>query len=228
MSDAPWFDEAEKFVGLKEIHGSKHEAKILKFFADSGHPEITDDETAWCAAFVGAMLARTGYKNTGSLAARSYEKFGARLNEPKPGCIVVMKRGNSSWQGHVTFFVRKTKTGKIVCRGGNQNDAVTEAQFSPDTVIAYRWPTEKVKSITTSKIAQGATVTATAETADAGLQINDAIEKATQAKDAAQGLGLTDVISHLAMNPRFWIAVAIIAVSVGVIYWRWRDHGRST
>ena len=45
--------------------------------------------------------------------------------------------------------------------------------------------------------------TGAVETADAGIQINDAIDKANQAKDAAQGLGLTDVISHLASNRRF-------------------------
>ena len=224
---APWFDEAGKYLGLKEISGSKHAPEILRFFADSGHPEITNDETAWCAAFVGAMLARSGYKSTGALTARSYEKYGEKLSQPKPGCIVVMKRGNSTWQGHVAFFVKKLANGRIVCRGGNQSNKVNETSYPTDKVLAYRWPTERVKPLTKSKIARGAGTIGAATTADVGVQVNDAIDRATQAKDAADGLGLTGVISQLAHNPRFWVAVAVVLVCAGIIYWRWKDHGHA-
>lgn len=227
MSAAPWFDESAKYIGLKEIAGSRHEAEILRFFADSGHPEITNDETAWCAAFVGAMLVRSGYKGTGSLTARSYEKFGEKLSQPKPGCIVVMKRGNSSWQGHVTFFVKKLANGRILCRGGNQSNKVNEASYSTDKVLAYRWPVKRVKPLVKSKIAQSATAVGLTEAADAGFQVNDAIDKVAMAKDATDGLGLTDTLMQLAQNPRFWVAVAVVLVCAGIIYWRWRDHGNA-
>src|SRR4051812_38741545 len=80
------------------------------------------------------------------------------------------------------------------------------------------------KPITQSKIAKGGGVVIATEAADAGIQINDAIDKARQAKDVADGFGLTDVIVQLAHNPRFWIAVAIVLVGGAIIYWRWRDH----
>lgn len=82
------------------------------------------------------------------------------------------------------------------------------------------------KPIANSKIAQGGGVVIATETADVGVQINDALDKAKQAKDAADGLGLTDPLWHMAHNPRFLIAVGIIVVVGLIIYWRWRDHGR--
>jgi hypothetical protein len=82
------------------------------------------------------------------------------------------------------------------------------------------------KPIVKSKIAQGGGVVVATEAADAGVQINDAIDKARQAKDVADGFGVTDVIVQLAHNPRFWVAVVIVLVVGAIIYWRWRDHGK--
>lgn len=84
------------------------------------------------------------------------------------------------------------------------------------------------KSIAKSKITQGAGATGAIEAVDAGVQINDAIEKVGQAKETAESLGVMDYVSHLAQNPRFWIAVAIVLICAGIIYWRWRDHGRGS
>lgn len=41
-------------VGIKEIAGKDHNPLIVSMFADVGHPQIRDDETAWCAAVVAA------------------------------------------------------------------------------------------------------------------------------------------------------------------------------
>jgi uncharacterized protein (TIGR02594 family) len=225
MSDAPWLDRARKYVGLKEIIGSKHEKEIVRFFADAGHTEVHDDETAWCAAFVGAMLARAGFKSTKSLLARSYATFGVEDEDPKPGTIVVLKRGNSSWQGHVGFYVSGTKT-SVRILGGNQSNSVSIQSFPRSSVIAFRWPTEKIKPLRGSKIATGAATVGTAETVDAGLQVEDAISKARDVKDVAEGFGLTDIFMRLATNPRFWVAVVAVLICAAIVYWRWRDYGR--
>jgi hypothetical protein len=68
--DPAWLKNARELVGLKEIVESKHEPKVLEFFAEAGHPEIHSDEVAWCSAFANAMLRRAGYAGTGSSAAR--------------------------------------------------------------------------------------------------------------------------------------------------------------
>lgn len=138
-SEPTWLVPARKLVGLKEIVGSKHEAKVLEFFAEAGHPEIHNDETAWCAAFANAMLRRAGYAGTGALNARSFLTWGTKLDKPQPGCIVVFKRGNSGWQGHVAFFLAD-RGPKVEVLGGNQSNSVSIARYNKKDVLGYRWP----------------------------------------------------------------------------------------
>lgn len=225
MSGAPWFDQAEKYLGVHEVAGMSDNKEILSFFRDAGHPEITHDETAWCAAFVGAMLRRSGYKSTNALNARSYEHFGEELEEPRQGCIVVMSRG-SAWQGHVTFFDKFVGKNRMRCLGGNQSDSVCFSTFTTDRVLSYRWPTERIKPIGKSKIAQGATVAAGAEAVDAGVQTATVIEQVKSAKDTASDLGLMDYVPSIMQNPRILIAILVIAIMAGVIYWRWKEHSK--
>jgi uncharacterized protein (TIGR02594 family) len=115
--------------------------KVVKYFADSGHPEVSDDATAWCAAFVGAMLKRAGYEGTGSLAARSYLKWGepVEIGDAQAGDIAVIRRGTSAWQGHV-FFVHKVDEKKIWGVGGNQKDSVNISGYSREGILGIRRP----------------------------------------------------------------------------------------
>jgi uncharacterized protein (TIGR02594 family) len=140
MNEYPWFNLARKDVGIREIPGSKDNPKVLQYYKDAGHPEIVDDEVSWCAAFVGAMLHRCGYKNTQSLLARSYLKYGLTLQAPSKGCIVVFKRGSSTWQGHVTFFSHWARKDVLACLGGNQADGVNVSYYHVSNVLGYRWP----------------------------------------------------------------------------------------
>lgn len=115
--------------------------KVVAYFKDSGNPGVTDDETAWCAAFVGAMLKRAGIKGTGKLNARSYLDWGTPVDrkDAKPGDVVVFKRGNSSWQGHVAFFV-KDRGALIDVLGGNQSDAVNVKGYQAAALLGIRRP----------------------------------------------------------------------------------------
>lgn len=138
-TEPKWMANARQLVGLKEIVGSQHEKKVLEFFAEAGHPEIHNDETAWCAAFANAMLRRAGYAGTGSLAARSFLTWGEKLTTPRPGCVAVFKRGNSSWEGHVAFFVRDAGD-SIEVLGGNQSNSVSITRMPKSSLLGYRWP----------------------------------------------------------------------------------------
>ncbi len=117
------YELAQKEVGTVEWAKGDN-PKVLAYFKDAGHPEVSTDETAWCAAFVGAMLARSGVKPTGKLNARSYLDWGVPVDrkDAKPGDIVIFERG-TGWQGHVGFFVRD-EGALIKTLGGNQSDAV--------------------------------------------------------------------------------------------------------
>lgn len=144
--NSPWFTVANHFTGITETRGNVDNPQILEMFKLCGHGWVQDDETPWCAAFVGACLALSGYKNTGKLNARSYLDFGRRLDTPVKGCIVVFwRQGKNSKFGHVAFFEREEDE-KIVVFGGNQSAGDTEAvnskPYPKSRLLGYFWPTE--------------------------------------------------------------------------------------
>ena len=123
---------AETEIGTVEWKDGSN-PKVVAYFKDAGHPEVTDDQTAWCAAFVGAMLYRSGMAGTGMLNARSYLSWGEAVDrkDAQPGDIVILSRGNSTWQGHVGFFVRDNGS-TITVLGGNQANAVNRRAYRVD------------------------------------------------------------------------------------------------
>lgn len=134
-----WFTIAQTQLGIKEALGYKNNPEVQKYYEEAGAGKLPDS-VPWCAAFVGAMLHRAGFKGTGLLAARSYLLWGKKLDKPTHGCIVVFARGTSAWQGHVAFFVRTNANRSIRVLGGNQSDAVTYANYSTNRLLGYRWP----------------------------------------------------------------------------------------
>lgn len=122
MSDI--IDYAKSLEGTLEWKKGSN-PKIVQMFKDAGHPEVVNDDTAWCAAFVGHVLKHCGYTNSGSLLARSYLNYGTPVSvaDMQPGDVIIWSRGNSSWQGHVEFAL--AKQGMFVkVIGGNVQDQV--------------------------------------------------------------------------------------------------------
>jgi uncharacterized protein (TIGR02594 family) len=140
MTVPAWYALALGERGVKEAPGAGDSPGVRAYYHDAGHPEVKHDSVPWCAAFVGAMLARAKVKPSGSLSARSYLDWGVRLAAPRQGCVVVLKRGKG-WQGHVTFFDRE-ENGLYVCLGGNQSDKVGFAAYRKSLVLGLRWPAE--------------------------------------------------------------------------------------
>lgn len=139
MADPRWLVAARRYVGTKEVKGSKHNPLILKWWQAIRAP-FTDDETPWCAGFVGGCLEEVGIKSSRSAAARSYEKWGVGLSKPAIGCIVTFSRKGG---GHVGFCVGHTQT-TIAILGGNQRDQVNTTIYPKNgtalKVTSYRWP----------------------------------------------------------------------------------------
>lgn len=117
-----------------------HNPKVVKYFADVGHDWVKDDETAWCAAFLGAMLKKAGFDHTGKLNARSYLDWGFEvpLDQAKEGDVVVFSRGNpNGWQGHVGFYI--SHNGKdIRVLGGNQSNQVNISSYPRKRLLGVR------------------------------------------------------------------------------------------
>jgi len=137
------YELARTFIGTKEIVGRRHNPLVVQWFADVGHSWVSDDETPWCAAFVGSMLMRGGYRFTGKLNARSYadtpSNTKVKLADAQEGDIVVFERGNNGWSGHVAFFVKQTDK-SILCLGGNQDNAVNEKWYRKSRLIGVYRP----------------------------------------------------------------------------------------
>lgn len=144
-----WLSAARQQLGQSEIHGRKHNPRILQWWTAIRAP-FTDDETPWCAGFVGGMLESVGIKSSRSAAARSYLKWGMRITKPVVGCITVFERGPAN--GHVGFFVGKDARGNLRILGGNQGDAVNIKPFDPGRVLGYRWPTGEPMTFNTGDV----------------------------------------------------------------------------
>lgn len=138
FSEPPWLAAARRYLGTSEAPDSADNPVIAGFFRRATG-RAYPDSTAWCAAFVGACLAEAGLRGTGSLLARSYLDYGTPLSEPRPGCIVVLSRGRSAWQGHVGFYVGR-QNDRVAVLGGNQADRVSVAHYPAARVLGYRWP----------------------------------------------------------------------------------------
>lgn len=127
-------------IGVTEWKGTKHNPEIIEMFAEVGHSWVKDDETAWCAAFVGSILAKCGFQHTGALNARSYLDWGREISsrDVMPGDVVIFWRvSKDSWQGHVGFFVR-WEGDRIIVLGGNQDNKVGEDDYSTGQLLGFR------------------------------------------------------------------------------------------
>ncbi|MFA5984365.1 MAG: TIGR02594 family protein [Methylococcaceae bacterium] len=144
MTEPNWITEARKLIGVHEGVGNADNPIVVELFKDAGHPEIVHDSTAWCAAFIGAVLNRSGHKGNGSLWALDYAKWGQPLLTIALGAVVTKKRFNKKGQlvgGHVFFAVGWDKN-NVFGLGGNQSDTVSIVKYPRSVITAFRWPSD--------------------------------------------------------------------------------------
>lgn len=134
-----YLDLALSQVGIGEIEGVKDNPEILKYFNVLGFDGAKlKDETAWCSAYVNWVMKESCLDHTGKLNARSWLKIGEEITEPKIGDIVVFWReSESSWKGHVGFFISEVGDW-IYCLGGNQGNSVNISRYPKRRLLGYR------------------------------------------------------------------------------------------
>jgi len=99
----------------------------------------TDRNTLWCARFMNFVLERSGFKGTGSDAAKSFASYGHRVPGPRVGAIAVMTRGK--YGGHVGIISGIDEHGNpIVISGNNYGRKVGESTYSRSRIYAYVMP----------------------------------------------------------------------------------------
>ncbi|MEO5344224.1 MAG: TIGR02594 family protein [Gammaproteobacteria bacterium SHHR-1] len=176
--------------------------RVLAYYREAGVPQ-TNDEVPWCAAFVGAVLARCGVQGTGSLLARSYESWGTSvpLDQAQRGDVVMLSRGQP-WQGHVGFY-EGAAGGNVTLLGGNQGDQVNITAYPKSRVVAVR---RAVEPAALPKRRAGVTESTTVRAA--GVQAVAAVGAGLEALRSLDGmaqivaLGVAGLVLVLAM----WIA----------------------
>lgn len=155
MADAPtWLAAMRAITGMTETPGDESNPNILrmrdyvaqKFPEQSSYAALyTGDEIAWCgltAAFCMATADISGpFGPTDTdrwMWALSWSEWpdGILLDAPRLGCVVVKEREGG---GHVTLY-EATEGDTYLCRGGNQSDAVTLANYPVSDVVALVWP----------------------------------------------------------------------------------------
>jgi uncharacterized protein (TIGR02594 family) len=124
-------------IGVKEVIGEEDNPRIVEYHSATSL-KATDDETPWCSAFVNWVLKEAGFQGTGNAMARSFLNWGKFLPSPRPGCIVVLKRGEPP-SGHVGFYLGQSSSGLFYLLGGNQSNMVKISQYKEEDVLGYRW-----------------------------------------------------------------------------------------
>jgi uncharacterized protein (TIGR02594 family) len=141
-SAAAIYASADRYRGLSE--NKSGDRSQLKDLFQQANVRIDPQITAWCAAFVNAVLATNGVKGTlnaaggANLSARSFLGFGQSTDSPNKGDIVVSKRGSDPSQGHVGFYQGTDAKGRILVLGGNTGDRVGTQAIARKDVLGFR------------------------------------------------------------------------------------------
>lgn len=134
-----WIQIAKKEIGVKETQGGETK-RILEYHATTTL-RASEDEVPWCSSFVNWVMIKSGYNGTNLAAARSWLAFGQKSMTFKKYSIVVFKRGNNGWSGHVAFAMADLgKTIRVL--GGNQSNSVNYSNYNKSDVLGYMTPTE--------------------------------------------------------------------------------------
>lgn len=244
-----WLEIAWADEGVAEVEGRAANDTILGYFRDAGRDDITSDEVSWCAAFVGACLARAGVpvalSHDQRLMAFSYLKVCTQIDTPRVGAIAVFWRGDpNGWTGHVGFVVGSTTT-HIAVLGGNQANQVCVRKYPRDRLLGLRWPGEPVTpgelAAGGSRIAKAAKtqqvdvvkVAGAGTLGGAGLVAPpsppDLSAFASQAGALQSAVETIDGFVKFAWGKGGWIAGALIVYWLGRMAWSagWIGHWRA-
>lgn len=155
MVEPIWLTRARAYIGTSEIPGVKNNPQLMALLdmadgiKDGKTIGANNDDEAWCAKGVSAVLELSGIRSARSAWAQMYKTYGQELDGPAVGAIVVFWREKpTSTKGHVGFVVGKDKAGNLMVLGFNQSNTTKISPFSKDRVLAYRYPQGRDKPAT--------------------------------------------------------------------------------
>lgn len=144
MTAAPWLLSAASALGTSEAAGPADNPDVLAMHSAVDGSALPD-AVPWCSSFVVWALARSGLSVPAGVTRRARSWLRAaeldtlELERAPHGAIAVLRRGTSSWQGHVGFLVGRTRS-LLLLLGGNQQDQVTVEPYASGDLLGLRWP----------------------------------------------------------------------------------------
>jgi uncharacterized protein (TIGR02594 family) len=97
----------------------------------------------WCADFMNFILRRSGGTGTHSRAARSFLKYGKKLDSPRVGAIAIMYRKGAN-NGHVGIVRGTDGKGNPIIVSGNSGNQVRISTYPKERVLGYVMPPDYV------------------------------------------------------------------------------------
>jgi uncharacterized protein (TIGR02594 family) len=141
LKTPPWLKIALAEKRVVEIAGAKANPRIVEYHSVTTL-RATSDEVPWCSAFACWAMEAAGVPSPASARARDWLKWGIAIEAPRPGCIVIVTRGDNPEQGHVGFWLSEDDE-HVFIFGGNQGDMVCTEAFQRSSVLGYRMPERK-------------------------------------------------------------------------------------
>lgn len=142
------FDLAQRFIGVKEAPGATAANPLILGMLKLDQTWPTDDEVAWCSAFVNFIVWLLRLPRSKSLGARSWLGVGRAIpiSSAQIGFdVVILSRGEGAQpgpdvinaSGHVGFFAGIDE-GMVHLLGGNQSNSVSIASFPTSRILGVR------------------------------------------------------------------------------------------
>ncbi|MGO7371728.1 phage tail tip lysozyme [Rhizobium ruizarguesonis] len=123
--------------------------RLLTYFQTINFP-VGGTVPHWCGAFVGFCVKTAGGPiPDGPARAANWKTWGNRsfpvgASEIPLGAVVVLKPQDPTTSGHVAFFEKFVENRKVRLLGGNQDDAVSEKEFSVTEIAAIRMQAQEL------------------------------------------------------------------------------------
>ena len=137
----PWYQEALRLVGTREIEGPASNRTILEM-AEGLDLAYEDDDIPWCGLFAGHCVGMSLPEEVlpgAVLRARAWERFGVEA-APQLGAVMVFwRRTRDCGLGHVGFYFAEDEGGYHIL-GGNQSNMVNVVRLRKDRLVTARWP----------------------------------------------------------------------------------------
>ncbi len=136
-AEPSWVATGRALIGEREIPGARHNSKIISWWR-RGAAWFTDDETAWCGAFVKHCIEEAGLSYPKEFPrAAAWAEWGVAC-VAQVGAIGVKRRAGGN---HVFIITGETADKRFFkALGGNQGDMVCEMDIAKADTFAVRWP----------------------------------------------------------------------------------------